>query len=248
VPAEKATERAERFLVKHILDGTYPPGSELPGERRLSKEMGVARPALRSALGHLSRDGWLVIQQGKPTRVNDFMRDGNLSVLIALLHVDYSLLPDFIPNLLEVWSLLAPTYARHAVVQNQKPVAELLWGYTGLADLAEPYARAQWRLHLTLIDLTGNPIYGLILNSFADFYRPLAEHILADPGARARVRDFWRVLHTAALRADGKAASAAMRVYMQSLHHRWQTETVSELLAGYNQEPAKDKTYEQDDT
>lgn len=40
----------------------------LPGERRLCERLAVSRPTLRAALRILRGEGWLVIEQGKPTR------------------------------------------------------------------------------------------------------------------------------------------------------------------------------------
>ena len=124
--SEKAPDRAVRLLIQGILDGTYPPGSDLPGERDLCKSLGVARPALREALQRLSHDGWLIIQQGKPTRVSLFMRDGSLNVLIGLLQADITLLPDFVTNLLDIWALMAPAPAarcRLLLLGHRSPVA-----------------------------------------------------------------------------------------------------------------------------
>jgi GntR family negative regulator for fad regulon and positive regulator of fabA len=76
---------AEQLLLSAILDGTYPPDSSLPGERTLAAEMGVTRPTLREAIQRLSRDGWLTVQQGKSTIVNDYWREGGLNVLNTLI-------------------------------------------------------------------------------------------------------------------------------------------------------------------
>ena len=92
------------------------------------------------------------------------MRDGSLNVLSGLMQADLSLLPDFVPNLLEMWSLIAPTYTHAAVERDPRAVHEQLYGYRGLADRPDPYARAQWRLHRLLTWLSGNPVYGLVLN------------------------------------------------------------------------------------
>ncbi|MEJ1267509.1 GntR family transcriptional regulator [Pantoea ananatis] len=43
-----------------------------PAERELSELIGVTRTTLREVLQRLARDGWLTIQHGKPTRVNNF--------------------------------------------------------------------------------------------------------------------------------------------------------------------------------
>ncbi len=47
--------------------GEWPSGV-LPGERRLCARLAVSRPTLRAALRILRDEGWLVIEQGKPTR------------------------------------------------------------------------------------------------------------------------------------------------------------------------------------
>lgn len=218
---ERASERAERLLIERILDGTYPPGTTLPGERDLAKELGTARPALREALQRLARDGWLIIQQGKSTEVSQYMRDGSLNVLSGLMQADLSLLPDFVPNLLEMWSLLAPTYTAAAVERDARAVHEQLFGYRGLADRARPYARAQWRLHHLLIHLSGNPVYGLVLNGFREFYIRLATLYYGDPARRDEVRDFWQSLYEAALLADGERAAGLIWEYMQATRQRW---------------------------
>ncbi|NLH06203.1 MAG: GntR family transcriptional regulator [Chloroflexi bacterium] len=218
---ERASERAERLLIERILDGTYPPGTTLPGERDLARELGTARPALREALQRLARDGWLNIHQGKATEGNDYMRDGSLNVLSGLMQADLSLLPDFVPNLLEMWSLIAPPYTHAAVERDPRAVHEQLYGYRGLADRPDPYARAQWRLHRLLTWLSGNPVYGLVLNGFRDFYIRLSRLYYTDPARRAEARDFWRALYEAALLADGERAASLMWEYMQSIRRCW---------------------------
>ncbi len=218
---EKASGRAERLLIQGILDGTYSPGSDLPGERDLCRVLEVARPVLREALQGLSRDGWLTIQQGKPTRVNDFMHMGNLNVLVSLLQADISFLPNFVSDLLELWALLAPAYTRAAIEREPRSVYDLLWGFRGLADHPRSYVRAQWRLHRALIDSCGNPIYGLILNSFADFYERLSWHYYEDAVNRADTRELWETLATAALASDGEAGRLAMTEFMAGVRVRW---------------------------
>ncbi len=218
---EKAADRAERLLIEAIMNGTYQPGTFLPGERNLCKDLGVARPALREALQRLSRDGWLTITQGKPTIVTDYLREGNLNMLSSLLSSQESTLIGFVPDLLEMWGLLAPTYTRRAVERESAAIARLLFGLQGVDDRPEPVARAQWRLHRTLTELCGNPIYGLVLNSFAEFYRRLAIGFFAAEGARARVRAFWTQMELAARAGDGPTAAALMEEQMAFLRDHW---------------------------
>ena len=63
---------AEEYIVESIWSGRFPPGTILPAERELSELIGVTRTTLREVLQRLARDGWLTIQHGKPTKVNNF--------------------------------------------------------------------------------------------------------------------------------------------------------------------------------
>ncbi len=229
---EKASIRVERLLVERIISGEYPPGTELPGERDLSKDMGLARPALREALQRLARDGWLDIQQGKPTRVRDFMQDGNLNILSGLLDADVTLLPGFVTNLLEMWGLLAPAYTLRALENAPEAVRELLREFERLEDRSRPTVRAQWKLHRALIELAENPIYGMVLNSFMAFYGRLATIFFADPDMRNLARKLWGTLDGCAVEGDAEAGAEAMRVFMNTTRRRWEQLDIPALLEG----------------
>src|SRR4030043_1715032 len=131
-PPERPAEYAEKSLILEILNGDYPPGSVLPAERELALKLGVTRPTLRETLQRLERDGWLNIQQGKSTRVNDFWKDGGLNVLNALVQYSEKLPPNFIPNLLHVRLVLAPAYTRQAVENSPSQVSNYLINYINL--------------------------------------------------------------------------------------------------------------------
>ncbi|MCJ7717876.1 MAG: GntR family transcriptional regulator, partial [Anaerolineales bacterium] len=139
---ERATDRAERHLIEEIVSGTFPPNTDLPGERTLSKDLDLARPALREAMQRLSRDGWLDIQQGKPTRIRDYLKDGNLNILAGLLKADPDLVPNLVPDLLEMWELLAPSYTASSVRRAPGLIIDLLNSFSKLPDQAASYAQS----------------------------------------------------------------------------------------------------------
>ena len=68
----RPTQFVEQRIIRSILDHTYAPHSKLPGERDLAKQMGVTRPTIRETLQRLAKEGWIRIQHGKPTAVNDY--------------------------------------------------------------------------------------------------------------------------------------------------------------------------------
>lgn len=219
---KKPVDHVEEALVSAILNGTYSPGDVLPGERDLARQLGVTRPTLREVLGRLERDGWLTIQQGKSTRVNDFWREGGPNILAAMVRYGNRLPPNFVSNLLEVRCVLAPAYIRAAVSNAAAEVATLLEQHTALADEASAYALYDWRLHHELTLLSGNPIYTLILNGFAGFYEEAAERYFARPKAREASRSFYQKLLQAAGAADASAAEATSEAMMKHSIELWQ--------------------------
>jgi GntR family negative regulator for fad regulon and positive regulator of fabA len=245
---EKTTERVERLLIEAILEGTYPPGSTLPGERALSKELGVARPALREALQRLNRDGWLDIQQGKSTRVNDFMQEGDLALLVRLLETQSSLLPTYMPQLLEAWEALAPVYAHQAVVNAPEKIVERIDSLRGIAARPEFFARAQWRLHRALAEWSGNVVYTLLLNSFGALYVQLATQDYAEPAEGARLRAFWQALAEAARREDAEGAATLVVENLAGQRMRWSDGRLAGWLEAIQTQEIEEEAVEKNET
>ena len=211
---------AEQALINAILDGTYPPGSALLAERELSEQLGVTRPTLREALQRMERDGWISIRQGKSTLVRDIWTEGGLNVLSSLVrygnrgfesHIPF----DFIPRLLNVRLALAPAYARAAAVcDNNHALIAYLSAPPTLDDTADVYTRYDWQLHHRLTVASCNPIYTLILNSFAELYASMARIYFAQPEARVTSSRFYTRLLDAHQRKDADAAEAITREAM----------------------------------
>ncbi|MDI7275920.1 MAG: fatty acid metabolism transcriptional regulator FadR [Anaerolineae bacterium] len=213
---------AEEALVTAILEGAYPPGSLLPGERELARQLGVTRPTLREALQRLERDGWLDINQGKSTRVREFWRDGGLNVLSSLVRYGRGLPPGFVTQLLEVREAMAPAYAYAAVERQREAVVGYLAGHTSLEDTPQALARFDWLLHHTLTVCSGNPIYTLILNGFAGFYEQLACQYFGRAEARASSRSFYAALLAAARQGDAPLAERITRQVMRESIELWE--------------------------
>ena len=213
-PPQRPAAYAEETLVTAILDGDFPPGSNLPGERELASQLGVTRPTLREALRRLEADGWLTVQQGKPTEVKDFWRDGGLNVLSTLVRYNRDLPPDFIPKLLEVRLAMAPAYTRAACEHHPEQVAAVLQGAVGLEDTPQAFAAFDWKLHRQLTLACENPVYTLILNGFSGFYEQMAARYFATAEARQFSRGFYAHLLDAARQGDAQEAETITRQVM----------------------------------
>ncbi len=102
IKAQSPAGFAEEYIIESIWNNRFPPGSILPAERGLSELIGVTRTTLREVLQRLARDGWLTIQHGKPTKVNNFWETSGLNILETLARLDHDSVPQLIDNLLSV--------------------------------------------------------------------------------------------------------------------------------------------------
>jgi len=218
----KPAELAENRLVDAILEGTFPVNSSLPPERELAEMLGVTRPTLREALQRLSRDGWLEIHHGKPTRVRDYWQEGNLTILGAIARYQKKVYPSFIVNLLQIRLVMAPAYTRQAFENALPAVTEFLQSLQNLPDDRDAYVANDLELHLRLTKLSGNPIYTLIFNGFGDLYRTMGQLYFANPEARAHSHTFYVRLLEAALAIDPAQAQEITFQVMQDSIHLWE--------------------------
>jgi GntR family negative regulator for fad regulon and positive regulator of fabA len=220
-PIQRPAEVVETRLIEAILDGTFPPNSHLPGERELAESLGVTRPTLREALQRLARDGWVEIHHGKPTRICDYLREGNLGVLDALAsHPNYSS-DDFVPNLLTVRLAMAPMYAELAVGNAPGELLAFLERRVALDDSPRAFADFDWSLHHTLTILSGNPIFVLILNGFKNLYLNLAPAYFASLEARKASRQYYDDLVSAAQAQDVARAKSLTETIMRDSLTYW---------------------------
>jgi len=217
----KPAELAETRLLEAILDGTFPIDSTLPGERDLAVQIGVTRPTLREALQRLARDGWLDIQQGKPTRVRDYWREGSLAVLSALAQSPQHQSPDFIAYLLEIRLLLAPAYTRQALSQNAAEIITLLNRTDQLDGTPRAFAYFDWQLHKLLTQGAQNPVFRLLLNSFENLYIFMAEQYFSFEECRQHSGSFYTALLNHAENNDLAGAENLTRETMQASLELW---------------------------
>ncbi|CAM3557044.1 Fatty acid metabolism regulator protein [Vibrio aerogenes CECT 7868] len=119
IKAKSPAGFAEKYIIESIWNGRFPPGSILPAERELSELIGVTRTTLREVLQRLARDGWLTIQHGKPTKVNQFMETSGLHILDTLMTLDADNATSIVEDLLAVRTNISPIFMRYAFKVNQ---------------------------------------------------------------------------------------------------------------------------------
>jgi GntR family transcriptional regulator, negative regulator for fad regulon and positive regulator of fabA len=118
IKAKSPAGFAEKYIIESIWKGRFPPGSILPAERELSELIGVTRTTLREVLQRLARDGWLTIQHGKPTQVNQFMETSGLHILDTLMTLDAGNATSIVDDLLAARTNISPIFMSSAFKHN----------------------------------------------------------------------------------------------------------------------------------
>lgn len=212
---------AEEYIVESIWNGEFPPGSILPAERELSELIGVTRTTLREVLQRLARDGWLTIQHGKPTRVNNFWETSGLNILETLARLDEDKMPELTDQLLSARTNISAIYTRAAIKLNPQKVIDILSQSSELEDTADVFAEYDYKVHHQLAAAGNNKIYVLVLNGFKGFYSKIGGHYFSDPRTRELARQFYKELTNLAENNDFDGAISLMRRYGHQSGEIW---------------------------
>ncbi len=213
IKAQSPAGFAEEYIVKSIWNGHFAPGTILPAERELSELIGVTRTTLREVLQRLARDGWLTIQHGKPTRVNNFWETSGLNILETLARLDEDGMPELVDQLLSARTNISAIYIRQAVRNASDKVTDLLSEAESLEDTAEAFSQYDYRLNYDVAMASGNPIYVLVLNGFKGLYSRIGNFYFSNAEARQLARKYYADLRATAAAAKHEDAIALVREY-----------------------------------
>ncbi|RUO78737.1 fatty acid metabolism transcriptional regulator FadR [Idiomarina tyrosinivorans] len=213
IKAKSPAGFAEEYIVKSIWSGHFAPGSILPAERELSELIGVTRTTLREVLQRLARDGWLTIQHGKPTRVNNFWETSGLNILETLARLDEDGMPELVDQLLSARTNISTIYIRAAIRNDAARVVELLSAAEALEDDERAFAEFDYQLNHDIAMASGNPIYVLVLNGFRGLYSRIGQFYFSSSAARELARDYYKELLVLAKQGNHNDSVNLVRQY-----------------------------------
>ena len=168
--AQSPAALAEEYIVRSIWDNVFPAGTNLPSERDLADKIGVTRTTLREVLQRLARDGWLTIQHGKPTKVNNIWDTAGPSIIETLITLDRQSAPLIIENMLSLRSRMSESYIYEAVKNSPKASVALFKELDSLENTAESYMEFDYALFRQFTVMANKPFYGLFSIIFLGFF------------------------------------------------------------------------------
>jgi len=127
VRKRSVSEAVFEQLRDQIVRGDLQPGSQLPGERRLSELLGANRGGVREALKRLVQAGLVATQHGGATRVLDYRRAGTLDLLRELIvDPEGDVNRDVLRHALELQLAISPMTARLAARNGDRVLHDRL--------------------------------------------------------------------------------------------------------------------------
>ncbi len=213
---------AEQFIIESIWNHRFAAGSVLPAERELAELIGVTRTTLREVLQRLARDGWLTIQHGRPTLVNNIWETAGLNLLEVVLALEPQQCPQIINQLLSARTNLSAVYMRGALRKAALESGAILYDIPKVGTAAEVFTVFDYRAHHELARLSGNIIYVLILNGLQNIYRSIGLYYFSDHRAQELACQFYKTLAQLAQNESYDQVYTLCRNYGQETAIIWQ--------------------------
>lgn len=205
---------------KLILSGQFAVGQRLPSERELAMQLGVSRPVVHEGLVELAAKGLVTMVPRVGTIVNDYRREGSLSLLTSLVqHQQGEIEPGLLESLLQMrlrFEVDAARLAAAAKTPDQLTAFDTLLEREKVADTHDPIALSEldFQFHHLVLMASGNLIYPLLLNSFKGCYLNLASQFYADPTVAGDVFAFHGKLAAAIASRAGSASADIMKTML----------------------------------
>ncbi len=208
---------AEEYIVESIWSGRFPPGTILPAERELSELIGVTRTTLREVLQRLARDGWLTIQHGKPTKVNNYWETCGLNILETLAKLDQEGQPELLDNLLSARTNLSAVFIRAAFRTNPDESKDIIERYKGVEEGGKAFSQHDYQMHHDLALASNNPVYVLMMNGFKGIYARIGGYFFNHEEARnTAIQYYQKLLEVLANNEPDKVVSVVRRYGVES--------------------------------
>jgi len=220
VSKESLSESVYRQLAGKILRGELAAGAPLPAERELSEVLGVNRGAVREAIKRLQQARLVAVRQGGNSVVLDYLEEGGLELLPALLVSPQGRLDRAVVlAIMAMRSSLAPDIAAAAAERGGPALADELDAVlaqmrrdSGNRRALQDHALLFWK---KLVEGCGNIAFRLAFNSMTRSYAQARDVMAAVLQAEFRDLDNLGAIAAAARQGDAEAARRHGRLHVE---------------------------------
>jgi GntR family transcriptional repressor for pyruvate dehydrogenase complex len=217
-----------------ILSGKLSIGQKLPSERELALQLGVSRPVVHEGLIDLASKGLVTMLPRIGTLINDYRKDGSLTLLTSLVNYhDGRLEPKILEGLLRMRALFEVETARLAALnrtdEHLKKFYELIdeEGETDIHNTTR-ITTIDFDFHHLIAMATDNMIYPLLINSFKQVYINLTRQFFTNTTLVSDVFSFHKAMVDAIDKKDDKMAVDIMKKMLEHGEERLKVMVLNE--------------------
>jgi len=186
-----------------ILSGKISTGEKLPSERELVNQLKVSRSVVHAGLLDLAAKELITINQNNGAIVNDFKKEGSLSILLPLVNYHgLKLHANTQKDLLAVRLLFETEAARLSASNRTEQHLEKLADFISKEEkinnlIPKEIAKLDFKFHYTIMEASGNFFFPLLINSFKPIYLHLVEMFYSDTSVYETVLNYHKKLYNA---------------------------------------------------
>jgi DNA-binding FadR family transcriptional regulator len=211
-----ADDIADRIRVL-IVEGTFPPGQPLPGERTLAERFGVSRSSIRDAFRMLEMIGLLEMRHGQGT----FPRELSVDRLVTPLASVLTNRRDLEGELMDVRRMFEPAVARVAAARISD---EDLAALRGILEAQRRKVKAKQSalvedtaFHAALARATHNTVVVRIMETLNDLLTESRKRALKQMSRPERSLNGHEAVVDALTRHDAEGAARAMDAHIDQI-------------------------------
>ena len=211
------TETVIEQLKYQILSGEYEPGEKLPTLREMADIFDVSRSVINAVVVDLETNGYIKIVPTKWIEVANWKKEMNFSILsdqVAFGLLDVKQLTD----LLEARKFLELECVRKACANSDKESRAKLQALIIEEEIeTDPKKRSQYdlRFHYLICKMSGNMVYGILLQAFEDTSQPIIERFYSDMDVHDFVLEKHKVVAKAITENNEIEAEREMRLLLE---------------------------------
>ena len=191
-----------------IISGEIPAGEKLPSERELVNKLKVSRSVIHAGLLTLAAKELITIKPQTGAIVNDFKKEGSLSILLPLVNYHgLKLRPDIQQDIIDIRLLFETEAAGLSSInrtkEHLKELSDIIFEEKKESQVnPQEIAKLDFKFHFLIMEASGNFFYPLLLNSFKQIYLHLVELFYSDTSVSETVFNYHNELYAAIKRKD----------------------------------------------
>lgn len=203
-----------------ILSGKLSIGQKLPSERDLALQLDVSRPVVHEGLIDLANKGLITMKPRSGAVVNDFRREGSVTLLNSILKYNQGRLsPELLQGMIDMRRVLERETARLSALNRTERHLEELQALVEAESRAKPddidkLIEIDFRFHHIIALASGNIIYPLFINSLEHIYKNLSGVFFSNSEIVPVVAGLHRDMLDAIKKQDGKASMSVMNKFL----------------------------------